>query len=221
MTSLRSFSVALVLAALVLTYCPEAVTVAAADDVILPPPVTEGGLGLFSALKKRSSAAGGDFSIAEVTLEELSTVLWAASGLNRSQTGWTVPMAEGLEPYVRIYVAGPDGVFRYHWADHRLEQISEVNIKADIADQAFVRKAYYCLIFTSDKEVTAKLKLGQKWDDDFIQVLTGAMTQDIYLAAAALNLGTRYIHSLKTEAIKQALKLGPDDYPVALMMLGK
>ena len=94
-----------------LSAAPFGLPAAWAESIALPPPATEGGLGLFSALKKRSSVSGGDFSTAEVSLEELSTVLWAASGLNRGQTGWTVPMAEGLEPYVKIYVAGPDGVW--------------------------------------------------------------------------------------------------------------
>jgi nitroreductase len=194
---------------------------ALADDIKLPPPLTDGGPGIFTVLKKRSSAPGGDFSAAEVSLEELSTVLWAASGLNRSQTGWTVPMAEGLEPYVKIYVVGPNGVFLYQWADHSLSEISNKNIKAEISDQAFVRRAWYNLLFISDKEVTTKLEHGKGLADNYIQVLVGAMTQDVYLAAAALNLGARYIHSVKADVIKDALKIGPDDYPVALMMLGK
>jgi nitroreductase len=194
---------------------------ALADDIALPPPVTEGGLGLFSALKKRSSVPGGDISPAEVTLEELSTVLWAASGLNRGQTGWTVPMAEGLPPYVRIYVAGRDGVWLYDWAEHKLAGVSSENIKAGVASQAFVAKAWYVLILVSDKEVASRLGPGAPEADNFIQVLTGAMTQDIYLAAASLGLGARYIHSMRADRVREALSIAPDDYPVALMVLGR
>ena len=165
-----------------------------AQDIVLPPPQTDGGLGLFEALKKRSSVSGAAISPAEVTLEELSTVLWAASGLNRGQTGWTVPMAEGLAPYVRVFVAGPGGVWLYDWAAHKLIEISKENVKAGIAAQAFVAKAWYSLIFVSDKKISAGLGPGAPAADNFIQVLTGAMTQDVYLAAAALGLGSRYIH---------------------------
>ncbi|MDR1110953.1 MAG: nitroreductase family protein [Deltaproteobacteria bacterium] len=193
-----------------------------AADVDLPAPQTEGGMGLFEALKKRSSVPGGDFSLAEVTLGELSTVLWAASGLNRGQTGWTVPMAEGLAPYVRIYVAGQEGTFRYDWGGHRLVEVSGENIKARIGGPAFIRKAFYVLVLTTDREILGQLVRGGKdRQDEFAQVLAGAMTQDIYLAAAALSLGTRYIHSMNVEAVKSALGLGPDDYPIALMLLGK
>ncbi|MDR0355605.1 MAG: nitroreductase family protein [Deltaproteobacteria bacterium] len=187
----------------------------------LPAPQTEGGPGLFETLKKRASVPGGDFSAAEVALDELSTVLWAASGLNRGSTGWTVPMAEGLEPYVRIYVASADGVFLYDWADHKLSQISEENIKAKIGGQSFVRKAHFILILTTDHDVLNKLKRGGDSKDEFADVLVGAMTQDIYLAAAALNLGTRYIHTMNKAAVKEALGLAEEDRPVALMLLGK
>jgi nitroreductase len=195
---------------------------ALADDIDLPSPQTEGGLGLFEALKKRSSVAGGDFSLAEVTKEELSTILWSASGLNRGQTGWTVPMAEGLPPYVKIYVAGQEGLFRYDWAGHKLLEISKENIKAKIGGPRFITKAYYVLILTTDKEILGRLVHGgQNSQDEFANVLVGSMTQDIYLAAAALNLGTRYIHSMNKAAVSAALQLDEKDYPIALMLLGK
>jgi nitroreductase len=47
------------------------------------------------------------------------------------------------------------------------------------------------------------------------------MSQNIYLAAAALRLGTRYIHSIHREVIRSALGLPPGDEPIALMPLGK
>ncbi|MDR3134937.1 MAG: nitroreductase family protein [Deltaproteobacteria bacterium] len=193
-----------------------------ADDIKLPDPQTEGGIGIFEALKKRSSVAGGDFSLAEVTLGELSSVLWAASGLNRGQTGWTVPMAEGLPPYVRIYVAGQDGTYLYDWAGHLLKEVSKENIKGKMGGHGFVAKAYYVLILTTDQEVLGQLlRGGGAQKGEFANVLVGAMTQDIYLAAAALSLGTRYIHSMNKEAVSAALGLGPGDYPIALMPLGK
>jgi SagB-type dehydrogenase family enzyme len=156
-----------------------------------------------------------------VSLEDLSTLLWAASGLNRGQTGWTVPMAEGLAPYVRIYVAYEKGTYRYDWQDHKLIEINQDNIKAKIGGHGFVKMAYYVLILTTDMEVLGQLKHGSDFKDEFANVLVGAMTQDIYLAAGALNLGTRYIHSMNKEAISQILGLSEADYPIALMLVGK
>jgi hypothetical protein len=193
-----------------------------ADDISLPTPRMEGGMGLFDALKKRSSVSGGDILPAEVSLEDLSTILWAASGLNRGQTGWTVPMAEGLAPYVKIYVAGQDGIFSYDWTDNQLVEVSKENIKNKLGSHGFVSKAYYVLILTTDKEGIAKLEhSGEEVYDEFTNVLVGAMTQDIYLAAAALNLSARYIHTMNKEAIGEALGLEQNNHPIALMILAK
>jgi SagB-type dehydrogenase family enzyme len=194
--------------------------VALKADIELPAPQTEGGMSLFEALKKRSSTAGGDFSTAELTLEELSTVLWAASGLNRGETGWTVPMAEGLAPYVDIFLAGTQGVYHYDYKAHKLEEISEENIKAKVGAQSFVKKASWLLIFVENPEVLSQLR-NKDAGTEFANVLTGAMTQDIYLVSAALRLGARYIHSMKVDEIKAALGLTDAQRPIAIMMLGK
>ena len=186
----------------------------------LPAPQQTGGMSVFEALKKRSSATGGDFSLAAVSREELSTILWAASGLNRGAKGWTVPMWRGVPPYCRVYVAADDGVFLYDWKGHGLEKVSGENIKGAIGKQAFVRKASYVLIFVSDAEILAQFNSADI-SRDFSHVLTGAMTQNVYLACAALQVGTRYVHAMNADEIVRALNLPEGDTPIALMLLGK
>lgn len=207
------------LAVAVLLVCAAPVCPAFAAEA-LPEPQQAGGMSLFEALKKRSSATGGDFSLAEVTREELSTILWAASGMNRGAQGWTVPMWRGVPPYCRVYVAGSDGVFLYDWREHALEKITDKNIKGRIGKQAFVKKAYYALIFVSDAESLAQFN-SEDITRDFSHVATGAMTQNVYLACAALQIGARYIHAINTEEIASSLGLPPGDTPIALMLLGK
>ncbi|MDR2161910.1 MAG: nitroreductase family protein [Desulfovibrio sp.] len=187
-------------------------------DRPLPAPRQEGGMGVFEALKKRSSAAGGDFSPAELSQEELSNLLWAASGLNRGQTGWTVPMAHGRPPYCRVYVADKDGVFLYDWASHSLKEIRSGNIKGDIGAQSFVKKAAAILIFVADGQALAEFGAA---GEELSHVAAGAMTQNVYLAAAALGLGARYIRSIRQEAVISALSLPKGDTPICLMLLGK
>jgi hypothetical protein len=186
----------------------------------LPEPQTAGGLGLFDTLKKRSSVSGGDLGAGDVSMEDLSTILWAASGLNRGQKGWTVPMAEGLQPYVSVHALTNDGVFLYDWSAHKLVEVSKENIKGRIGSQAFVGKASVVLVFSSIPEELSKLR-NQGARDEFADVLAGAMTQDVYLAAAALKLGARYIHSMKAEELAKGLSLPEGARPIALMLIGK
>jgi nitroreductase len=52
-------------------------------------------------------------------------------------------------------------------------------------------------------------------------IASGAMTQNAYLAAAALGIGGRYMLTMNTDAVKRALKLGDTDSPLCIMPLGK
>ncbi|MDR2523713.1 MAG: nitroreductase family protein [Synergistaceae bacterium] len=185
----------------------------------LPPPQTEGGMGLFEAFRKRASAPGGDFPTGKLEPEELSTILWAASGLNRGEKGWTVPMARGLAPYCKVYVAEDAGVFLYEWRSHDLKEISKENIRARVGAQSFVKAAPCILIIVAGGEGLTEFEEPDR--TEFANVAAGAITQDVYLAAAALGVGTRYIHSMKVEEIRNVLGLTDGDRPICLMMLGK
>jgi nitroreductase len=176
-------------------------------------------MGLFEALKNRASAPGGDFPTGRLEAEELSSVLWAATGLNRGDKGWTVPMAMGLPPYCKVYVAKEDGVFLYDWSSNSLAEISGEDIRALVGAQNFVRTASCILIFVSDGKGLSEFQEPER--TIFAYVAAGAMTQDVYLAAAALGLGARYIHSINVDAIQSALRLEPGNNPLCLMLLGK
>ena len=188
-------------------------------DITLPTPQTKDGMSLFESLKKRASTPGGGFPAGQVTDDELSTVLWAASGLNRGKTGWTVPMAKGKAPYVRIYVASEKGTFLYEWDGHYLREINNKDIRGDIGQQSFTKRAAYSLIFVSDANALTDIKPDEV--ANFSYTAVGAMSQNVYLAAAALKLSARYIHSIKSETISQELQLPKDDVPLGMILLGK
>ncbi|MEO6321512.1 MAG: hypothetical protein ABIR56_12635 [Polaromonas sp.] len=62
----------------------------AASALTLPPPQTEGGLPLMQALRLRQSQRA--FALAPLEPQELSALMWAAAGINRSELdGRTAP----------------------------------------------------------------------------------------------------------------------------------
>lgn len=80
-------------------------------NIILPSPVKTGGKPLMDALNLRSSAR--DFSSTELTLQELSDLLWAADGINRPESGKrTAPTAMNVQD-VEVYVILPSGIYLY------------------------------------------------------------------------------------------------------------
>ncbi|XKM14302.1 nitroreductase family protein [Orbaceae bacterium ac157xtp] len=194
-------------------------TTTAYADITLPNPQTSEGIGVFDALKKRSSTPGGGFTAGSISDEQLSTILWSASGLNRGKTGWTVPMATGKAPYVKLYVAGANGAFKYNWDGHYLQNINDSDIRGDIGLQNFVKRATYSIIFVADGEALSAYDAEKA--NNFSQIAVGAMSQNIYLACASLKLKCRYIHSIKPNIISEELKLDSNDKPIGIMLIGK
>lgn len=185
----------------------------------LPAPQKSGGEGIFDALSHRASGTRSAFPHGDISAQELSTILWAASGLNRPEKGWTVPMAMGSEPYCKVYVLGKDGVFLYDWKQHALTTVSKGDARLEVSGQKFVAEAPYVLLFVADGK-----SLGAMNDPraaEWSPVLVGAMTQNVYLAAGSMGINARYMASLKEDAARAALRLAPADTPICIMPLGK
>lgn len=196
-------------------------TIAVYEDIRLPPPQTQGGMGVLDALYLRSSASGFNFPKKGLSPQDLSTLLWAASGLNRNGKGWTTPMAMGMPPYCKIYVLNESGVFLYNWQKQSLAILSTKDARSEVAPQEYVKNSPCLFIFVADGVAFEKVTNDKALALHFSSVTTGAMTQNIYLAASSINVGVRYIHLIKHEAIRKILKLNDQDEALCLLMLGK
>ncbi|MDL2284335.1 SagB/ThcOx family dehydrogenase [Oxalobacter sp. OttesenSCG-928-P03] len=188
-------------------------------DTKLPEPQMTGGKGIFDVLKARSSAKLNTFPQKPLSLQELSNLLWAATGLNRAEKGWTTPYGMGMAPYNKIYVACDKGVSLYDWKTHSLKSVSTKNIKGMVGKQAAVASAPVILIIVSDSKAMGNVtgERAKTWAD----IASGAMSQNIYLAAASMDIGTRYIVSMNTDVISKELQLNANDMPINIMPLGK
>ena len=95
-----------------------------ADDlkpIKLPKPQITKGKPLMQALADRSSARS--FSAEKLSDQELSNLLWAAFGINRSDTGKrTAPSAVNWQE-TDIYVATADGLYLYDAKNNMLKQV--------------------------------------------------------------------------------------------------
>ncbi|MDR1164152.1 MAG: nitroreductase family protein, partial [Candidatus Accumulibacter sp.] len=171
-------------------------------NVTLPAPQTTGGKPVFEAVAARASARGSSFPTGKISQAELSTILWAASGKNRPDK-WTVPFGMGVEPYVSIYVAGAEGLFRYSWEDHSLMRISGDDVRAKVSRQSFSASAPYTLIFASNRTPLKENGRGKENWAKWTHVAVGAMTQQVYLTADALDIGARYLQSLDADFIRK------------------
>jgi nitroreductase len=186
---------------------------AAGAEVKLPAPRTSGGEGIFALLEKRASGARTNFPTGAVSDGELAAILWAATGRNRGGQGWTVPVGMGRPPHVKVYAVKDDGAFLYDGQKHALLEVNPKNVKTKVTADDFVRNSSVILVFVADTAANKRSEMDN--------ILVGAMSQNVYLAADALGITTRYLMTLNADGICQELKLNKTDVPLCIMPLAK
>ena len=165
------------------------------------------------AIANRASAEQRDFSKEELSLKELSTILWAATGKSREPKGWTVPMAMGREPYVSVYVLLKSGGYLYNWEKNALmQQTAEKKLTSRAVTQDFAKSAPCILVFVSKGTMNV---------ENYNYIATGAMSQNVFLAAEALGLKGRFLASFNKVNIEAALTLGPIMKITGVMAVGR
>jgi nitroreductase len=172
----------------------------------LPKPQTDGGKPLMQVLRERKSAR--EFSSEKIPLQVLSTLLWAASGINRSDSGKrTAPSAANWQE-IDIYVATADGLFFYDAKPHLLKPLLAQDIRAMTGRQAFVKDAALNLIYVAD---FSRIGRGTNEEKDFFSAAdTGFIAQNVYLFCASEGLATVVRANIDRLTLGKTMKLGPD-----------
>jgi nitroreductase len=190
---------------------------AESEDIALPAPALRFNVDLREALQLRQSTRA--FKSAHLPLEALSLLLWSADGINRSDGKRTAPSAYNTQ-CIRIYLANDRGFFQYDAKSHSLRKVGGKNIKELIAPaNSYAAAAPVVLLLTAeisgfpaDENRSSRINLAS--------ASAGFVGQNIYLAAAALKLGTTYAAGLDMTAIKKELTLPEDEIPLAIMPVG-
>lgn len=186
-------------------------------DIKLPAPVKTGGLPLMDAFNLRSSAR--EFSSNELPAQVLSDLLWAACGINRSDSGKkTAPTARNWQD-TDIYVFTHSGIYLYEAKEHKLKFIRNGNHLKATGKQDFVEKAGLSLVFVSD---FSKMDKQTAREDKMMYagVHAGCITQNVYLycASAGLNTVTRRI--MDFEALAPLMGLLADQTIILAQSVG-
>jgi nitroreductase len=160
-----------------------------AQDITLPAPVKTGGKPLMDALNERQSSR--TFSEKDLTMQQLSNLLWAAWGINRSADKKRTAPSSNNRQEMDVYVALKSGLYLYDAEANILKQIHNRDIRALTGTQSFVATAPVNLIYVADLAKRG-LKEGQQiTDTDLLSswANTGFMAQNVYLYCASEGLG--------------------------------
>ena len=189
------------------------------STIELPAPRTDGDLSLEETLAARRSIR--DFTPEELTLEEISQLLWAAQGITASWGGRTAPSAGALYP-LEVYVATSDGLSRYLPEGHRAESISTADVREALAEaalgQAAVADAPAVFVITAVPART-EAKYGGR-AERYVHMEAGHVAQNVLLQAVALGLAGVPMGAFADEEVARVLGLPPGEVPLYLIPLG-
>lgn len=193
--------------------------------VYLPEPLYEGTTSIEKALKMRRSHR--NYSEKEISLEEISQILWSAQGIShRERNTRTVPSAGALYPLEIYLIAGevkgvPEGIYKYSSINHsiKLSQEGDSRQKLLTCCQSFVRKAPAIIVITGVYSRTAT-KYGKR-AKQYVYIEAGAAGQNIYLQCQSLGIGTVYVGAFIDNRLSSILSLPEGEHPLGVMPLGK
>lgn len=180
------------------------------DVIKLNAPSKNRGVSITEALQQRHSDRV--FDSKDLSLQDLSDLLWAANGVNRpGEKKRTAPSALNKQE-VDVYVFKKEGVYKYDAFANELKPVAKGDHRKLIAGQQdFVMSAPVSLLLVSDVS-----KFGNNTEKSRITTAcdAGIVCQNINLFCAGIGLSTVPRASMDVEGIKSLLKLTDSQVPL-------
>lgn len=171
---------------------------------------------LIQLLEKRSSSR--EFSPEKLPIEIISTMLWAAFGINRPESGKrTAPSARDRQE-IDIYVASGNGLYLFDAKTNRLNRTLPDDLRALTGFQPFVKEAPLNLIYVADYAKMGNVSKEEK--DIYSAADTGFISQNVYLYCASVGLATVVRGWVDRPALAKSMKLGPNQMIILSQTVG-
>ena len=175
------------------------------QEIKLNPPDKARGSAVMKALTDRMSVR--EFDSKELSLQDLSDLLWAANGINRPDGRRTAPTASNRQE-IDVYAIRPEGAYYYDAQTHSLKPVAQGDFRTAVAGgpQDFVLTAPISLVIVIDLEKQGNQLMGA--------VDAGIVCQNINIFCAAVGLATVPRASMDQEELRKILKLSDKYLPV-------
>ncbi len=189
-------------------------------EIVLPPPVTEGGMSLPEAIAKRRSVR--HFTQQTLTLDQISQLAWAGQGITDPIRQFRAAPSAGATYPLELYLFTAEGVFRYLPKGHKLIQLGTQDQRRELAlaalGQDFVRQAPLDFVITAVYARTSG-KYGER-AERYVHMEVGHVAENILLQAVALGLGAVPVGALREQAISDLLDLPSGETPLYIVPVG-
>ena len=175
-----------------------------AEDIHLPEPNKTGKTTLMQALDDRHSDR--EFIDRDVDEATLSTILWAAYGVNREDGKRTIPTAMGQKD-LSLYVFNKNGIWKYEADSNLLKQISDQNQLGLFQKQEYMANVPVVLDYTGSTK-------------DYAAMHAGSSYQNVELFAAANGMASIVRGFFDQEGVAKALNLPAGERVIISQAIG-
>ncbi len=184
------------------------------------PPVEVGKMPLDEAIKRRRSVRS--FKERELSLKQLSQLLWASQGITDSARGFrSAPSAGALYP-LKVYLVKSDGIFEYISSSHSIVKKVDGDKRGELCGaalwQSFIEEAPVSFVITAVYERTT-VKYGKR-GIRYVHIEVGHSAQNIHLEAVALGLASVPVGAFRDDEVKKVLSLPPSEEPLYIIPVG-
>jgi SagB-type dehydrogenase family enzyme len=193
-----------------------------AKEIKLPKPKEKGSISIEETLNQRRSVR--DYERGPLSLEQVSQLLWGASGRNLYRR--TAPSAGATYPLETYLVVGEveglePGIYHYSFSNHSLEMTKEQDVRSRLSraalGQAMIKEAPVNIIIAADYGRTTG-HYGQR-GIRYVHMEVGHVGQNVSLQAIALSLGTVMIGAFEDKEVREVL--GIKEEPLYIIPVGR
>ena len=183
----------------------KAVTDIPADSIIkLLEPDKTLDVSLMQALSDRASQR--EFSDKQLSLEDLSSLLWAANGVNREDGKRTAPSAVNAQD-IDIYVCMASGAYLYDAKQSHLTRITTEDLRPAVCGKQPMEAPVFLVMVADISRYPEGLASQRQLVESFACMDAGYVSGNIGLYCAAAKLATVPRASMDKEALTKALNL--------------
>lgn len=198
----------------------------------LPAPDAQETKSLDECIRSRRSIR--EYSESPIPISYLSKLLWSAQSITGANGERATPSAGGLYPLhlhvlVRRVAELEPGIYEYRIDDHSLQLLDglppdRVIKEVGIGDQPWLSEAAVMIgvgaTLTSAIEHFGSQPPEGERGKRYVYMETGALAQNVYLSATALELGCVLVAGFDDFQAKKMLRLSSELEPTALICIG-
>ena len=178
------------------------------EEIPLPSPRLEGEVSLEAAVAARRSVRS--YTPTDLTLEEISQLLWAAQGITGNHAHKRAAPSAGARCPLEFYVCRADGVWHYDPEGHRLIRYLDEDVRSPLSQaswkQRLIAEAPVVFVIGAVFERTTS-RYGDRGRDRYVPMDIGHAAQNLSLQAVALGLASVPVGAFDDGAVAEVLPL--------------